>query len=88
MAAPLPLRDDYDVPALRRLPMRSDDAGQIRRLLALAAVYDGGSRSDAAAMGGVGLQTVRDWVLAFNAAGAGRACERQGAGEPATAWRA
>jgi hypothetical protein len=28
---------------------------------------DGGSRSDAARIGGVGPQTVRDWVRAFNA---------------------
>jgi transposase len=37
--------------------------------LALAAIYDGGSRTEAAKIGGVGLQTVRDWVLAFNAEG-------------------
>jgi transposase len=29
----------------------------------------GGSRGEAARIGGVGIQTVRDWVLAFNAAG-------------------
>jgi transposase len=69
VAAPIPLRDDYDAASLRRLAKGSDDADQTRRLLALAAVYDGGSRSDAAAIGGVGLQTVRDWVLAFNAEG-------------------
>ena len=28
-----------------------------------------GSRGDAAEIGGVGLQTVRDWVLQFNAEG-------------------
>jgi len=33
------------------------------------AIYDGGCRGDAARIGGVGLQTVRDWVLAFNAEG-------------------
>ena len=38
-------------------------------LLALAVVYDGGSRSDGARTGGVGLQTFRDWVLRFNATG-------------------
>ena len=38
-------------------------------LLALAEIYDGGSRSDAARIGGVGLQIVRDWVLRFNAEG-------------------
>jgi len=55
--------------ARTRLARRSEDAGQTRRLLALAAIYDGGSRGEAAKIGGVGLQTVRDWVLAFNAEG-------------------
>jgi transposase len=48
---------------------RSRDADQTRRLLALAAIYDGGSRSDAAQTGGVGVQIVRDWVVRFNAKG-------------------
>jgi len=39
--------------------------------LALAEIYDGGSRTDAARIGGVGLQTIRDWVLAFNQEGPG-----------------
>jgi transposase len=69
MAAAVGLRDDYDAKALRRLAKESEDADQTRRLLALAAVYDGGSRGDGAAIGGVGLQTVRDWVLRFNAEG-------------------
>jgi transposase len=38
-------------------------------LLALAAIYDGGSRSEAARIGGVTLQVIRDWVLRFNARG-------------------
>ena len=41
----------------------------MRRLLALALVYDGGSRSAGARAGGVGLQTLRYWVLRFDAAG-------------------
>ena len=41
----------------------------MRRLLALAVVYDGGLRSDGAEAGGVGLQTFRNWVLRFNADG-------------------
>ncbi len=39
--------------------------------MALAEIYDGGSRTDAARIGGVGLQTIRDWVLAFNQEGPG-----------------
>src|SRR4051794_41942931 len=69
MAAPVPLRSDFDAPRLRALARASRDPAQTRRLLALSAIYAGGSRSEAAQLGGVGLQTVRDWVLAFNAEG-------------------
>src|ERR687898_2037850 len=69
MAAAVSLRDDFDGPALRRLARVTKDAAQARRLLALAEVCDGGSRSDAARVGGVGLQTIRDWVLRFNQKG-------------------
>ncbi len=70
MAAPVPLRDDFDATALRMLARKTRDASQARRLLALAEVYDGGSRGKAARIGGVGRQTVRDWVLRFNTDGA------------------
>ncbi|KST61747.1 transposase [Methylobacterium sp. GXS13] len=69
MAAPIPLRPDFDAAALRALAKRSLEPDQTRRLLALSAIYAGSPRSEAAALGGVGLQTVRDWVLAFNAEG-------------------
>ena len=54
---------------LRMLARRSRDPDQTRRLLALAEIYDGGSRPDAARIGGVGVQIVRDWVVRFNAKG-------------------
>jgi transposase len=69
MASAVVLRDDFDGAGLRRLARLSGDANQVRRLLALAVIYDGGSRCAAADVGGVGLQTVRDWVLRFNANG-------------------
>ncbi len=69
MSAAISLRDDFDGPALRGLGKTTKDAAQARRLLALAEIYDGGWRSDAARIGGVGLQTIRDWVLRFNARG-------------------
>jgi len=69
MAAAIALRGDFTGTGLRALARMSRDANQVRRLLALATIYEGGSRSDAAQLGGVGLQTVRDWVLRFNAAG-------------------
>src|SRR4051794_31030443 len=63
------LRPDYDAAQLRALAKAIRDAGQSRRLLALAEIYDGGSRTRAARIGGVGLQTIRDWVVRFNARG-------------------
>src|SRR3712207_1724367 len=69
MASPIALRQDFDGPGLRRLAKQSKDAAQARRLLALAAIYDGGSRTDAARIGGVTLQIVRDWVLRVNKQG-------------------
>ena len=59
MAAAVVLRGDYDAQALRRLARSAGDPGQVRRLLALAAIYAGGSRGEAAEIGGVVLQTVR-----------------------------
>lgn len=81
MGSPVPLRDDFDAAALRRLARRTGNANQGRRLLALAAIYDGGSRGDAARIGSVGLQTVRDWVLRFNAAGPDRLVDGKAPGQ-------
>lgn len=69
MGSAVRLREDFTAAQLRALAKGSGDAAQTRRLLALAAIYDSGSRGEAAKLGGVGLQTVRDWVLAFNAEG-------------------
>src|SRR6516165_2050972 len=68
-AMPIPLREDYSAGDLRGEARRSRDGGQARRLLALAAIYDGSTRTEAARIGGVGLQIVRDWVVKFNAHG-------------------
>lgn len=69
MSVPVALREDFDAVKLRRLARQAGEAGQVRRLLAIAAIYDGETRSAAAAIGDVGLQTVRDWVVRFNAEG-------------------
>lgn len=69
MAAAVRLRSDFDGVELRRLARASRDAKQVRRLLALAAIYEGATRSEAARIGGVTLQIVRDWVVRFNADG-------------------
>ena len=69
MRRPIPLRLDYDAAQLRRIARESEDADQVRRLLVLAAIYDGASRTQAAEAGGVTLQVERDWVLWLNAEG-------------------
>ncbi len=82
MPSSVQLRDDYDAATLRELAKRSRDPRQIRRLLALAAVYDGMSRADAAKVGGMDRQTLRDWAHRFNAAGPDGLTNRSGAGRP------
>ncbi|MFO7759256.1 MAG: helix-turn-helix domain-containing protein [Roseovarius sp.] len=69
MGAAIELPVDFDGATLRCLARTTKHANQSRRLLALAEIYDGGRRGDAARIGGVGLQIVRDWVLRFNARG-------------------
>jgi transposase len=69
MVAAVELCKGFDAAGLRRLARRSKDSGQARRLLALAEIYDSGSRSEAARVGGVTLQSIRDWVLRFNSHG-------------------
>ena len=59
MGSAIGLRDDFEGAALRRLARGSKCAKQTRRLLALAEIYDGGSRASASRIGGVGLQIVR-----------------------------
>lgn len=65
MGAANALRADFEASDLRRLAKSTKDATQSRRLLALAEIYDGGARSDAVRIGGVGLQVIR--VLRFHA---------------------
>ena len=82
MSIPVALRSDYDAVRLRQLARRSKDAPQTRRLLALAVIYEGGSRTQAAEIGGVSLQTVRDWVLRFNAHGPDGLLDGTAPGQP------
>lgn len=78
----IPLRGDFDAVRLRLSARRTKDAAQARRLLSLAAVYDGATRTEAARIGGVTLQIVRDWVLKFNSAGPDGLIDRKAPGQP------
>ena len=66
MGQAIPVRTDYSASEVRRFAKRAKDAAQARRLLAIAAVLDGASREDAAKIGGMDRQTLRDWVIRFN----------------------
>ena len=79
---PIPLRPDFDATRLRCAARVSKDAGQARRLLALAAISEGATRTQAAAIGGVTLQVIRDWVVRFNAHGPDGLIDRKAPGPP------
>lgn len=79
---PLPLRSDFDAARLRAIAKITKNSPQARRLLSLAAIYDGGTRTQAAVIGSVTLQVVRDWVLKFNADGPGGLINCKPAGQP------
>jgi transposase len=79
---PIPLRADFDAQTVRSVAKRSKDGPQARRLLALAAIYEGATRTEAAKIGGVTLQIVRDWALKFNAHGPDGLIDRKAPGQP------
>ena len=76
------LRPDFDASVLRLAARVSEHPKQVRRLLALAAIYGGSTRSEAAAIGGVTLQIVRDWVLKFNKFGPDGLVDCKAPGQP------
>lgn len=72
---------DHSSAALRLLASRENDGQVVRRLLALALILDGHSRTQAAEMSGMDRQTLRDWVHRYNAEGvAGLSDRREGLG--------
>jgi hypothetical protein len=80
---PTALRPDFGAAQVRAIAKQSKDDGQARRLLALAAIYLGATRSEAAAICSVTLQIVCDRVLKFNAGGPAGLIDRKPPGQPA-----
>jgi transposase len=78
----VPLWRDFDAATLRAVAKKTKDAAQARRLLALAAIYEGAMRTEAAKIGDVTLQIVRDWVVKFNAHGPDGLIDRKAPGQP------
>ncbi len=69
MPAAVRIRTDFSAHELRRLAAGTKNANQSRRLLSLAGVLEGMSRIEAAHIGGMDRQTLRDWVHRFNERG-------------------
>jgi transposase len=82
MSAAVKLREDVSASELRALARASRDSRQCRRLLALAAVAEKRPRTEAAALGGMDRQTLRDWVHRFNAEGPDGLLDRKLGGRP------
>lgn len=82
MSVSIALRGDFEAVQLRGVARTTKDGPQARRLLALAAIYDGATRTEAAKLGGVGLQIIRDWVLRFNGLGPDGLMDGKSSGQP------
>jgi putative transposase len=80
MPAAVGLRPDWDAKRVRAAARKAKDADQARRLLAIAAAYEGQDRTTAAKIGAMDPQRLRDWVRRFNAAGPDGLIDRKPAG--------
>lgn len=79
MAAPIKItRDGLDAAGLRRAARRALSIAASRRMLALALVLEGASRTDAAQAAGMDRQTLRDWVHRYNEQGLAGLTDRHG----------
>jgi putative transposase len=80
MPAAVGLRPDWDAKRVRAAAREAKDADQARRLLAIAAAYEGQDRTTAAKIGAMAPQRLRDWVRRFNATGPDGLIDRKPAG--------
>ena len=81
MVAPVELtRRDVCASDLRRRARQLKTGREACRLLAIAMVLEGAPRSEAAASNGMDVQTLRDWVLRYNADGVAGLRDRGGQG--------
>src|SRR5260221_14138336 len=69
MGQAIAVRTDYTATEVRLLAKQAKDAAQARRLLAIAAVLDGNSRTEAATNAVMDRQTLRDWVVRLHGQG-------------------
>jgi transposase len=83
MPTALFVRTDYTPEQLETMAASVANKAHARRLRAIGAVLRGASRSEAAAIGGMQRQTLRDWVQRFNAEGPEGLLSRKPSGRPA-----
>jgi transposase len=82
MGAPVAIGTDIPADELRRLARQETNGRVSCRLIALANALDGMSRAQAARQAGMDRQTLRDWVIRFNAAGVEGLRDRPKSGRP------
>jgi putative transposase len=82
MGARLAIRQDIAAEELRRLARQETEGRVACRLLAVAIALDGMSRGQAARQAGMDRQTLRDWVIRFNAEGVEGLRDRPKSGRP------
>jgi transposase len=82
--AALEIRKDRTPAVLRKLAKETGDARIARRILAIANALDGMSRDEAARAAGMDRQTLRDWVIRYNAHGLDGLADRWNGGRPPT----
>jgi transposase len=82
MTVPLEIRRDRTAAVLRKEARAETDTRIARRMLAIANALDGMSREEAARAAGMDRQTLRDWVLRYNAHGIDGLADQPRAGRP------
>jgi transposase len=78
----LTIRKDRTAVVLRRLAKAESDARVSRRLLAIANALSGMDRKAAAEAAGMDRQSLRDWIIRYNAHGLDGLRDRWGKGRP------
>lgn len=75
-------RFEHSATELREVAARTHDGAAVRRLLAIALVLEGHRREPAAQLNAMDRQTLRDWVLRYNAEGVAGLRSRCSPGRP------
>jgi transposase len=78
----LSIRKDRTPEVLRKLAKAETNTRVARRLLAIANALSGMSRKEAAEAAGMDRQTLRDWVIRYNAHGPDGLCDCWSDGRP------